>query len=343
MPPMNKRISFASPGLLTYKAVNLVVFPISKIFEPTPKLSNRDTQRNQNVTDIRKCFNMAGTGKPITAFVNLNDLPEKSRTCELCENHFSNLELNGAPGYAVYPVRLLCGHIFCYDCARMWISHAKCPECDARFANHTIALEAIDEQIRQYTQYQVACFNGRLQAGMIRAPPGYPTFAGLQAGPSRWWHEEDTAETAILKPRSTSSDMDEEMPDGDSDLSKLSSFYKVSPECFVAAQTLLRLANPDMDDDATVSDGLSTSRFQTPSIEVTSPEGHAVGLERGMAANRLPNAKDNDTETFEITKSGQTVKEFRTVLGIINNVSGTNYSRGDFPNLKLKHERKPKG
>lgn len=342
MPPMNNSIGFASPSLLIYKAVYFLVFSISKIFETTPRLSNRNTHNHQNITDLRKRSNMAGTGKSTTAFVNLNELPEESRTCELCENHFSNLELNGAPGYAVYSVRLLCSHIFCYDCARMWISHAKCPECDARFADHTVALEAIDEQIRQYSQYQVACFNGRLQAGMICAPPGYPTYAGRQAGPSRWWHEDDTAETAVSKSTSTSSHMDKEMPDGDSDLSKLASFYNVSPECFLAAQTLLSIANTDMDDDATVSDGPSIPRFQRPSIEVTSPEGHAVWRERGIAVNHLPDMDLDDGETFEITKSGQTVKEFRTVLGIINNVSGTNYSREDFPNLKLKYERKPR-
>ncbi len=288
---------------------------------------------------------MTESDKPITAFVNINELPEESRTCELCENHFSILELNGAPGYAIYPVRLLCGHIFCYDCARMWITHAKCPECDARFTDHAIALEAIDEQIRQYRQYQVACFNARLQAGMIRAPPGYPTFAGQQIGPSRWWHEDDTAKTAVSKPKSTSSDADEDMSDGDSELSELSSLDKMPPERYLAAQstyrTLLRITNPDVEDDATVLDGLSAPS-EVPSIEVTNPEGYATGLKRDVAANGIPNADDDDRETFAINKSEQTPKEFRIALGLINKVSGTNYSRGDFPNLKLKYERKPR-
>ena len=111
---------------------------------------------------------------------------------------------------------------------------------------------------------------------------------------------------------------------------------RVDDEILVA-QTLLSMANSGMDHDATISDGLSTPSSM-PSIEVTNPEGHAVGLERGMAARRLPNA-----ETFAISKSEQTVKEFRTALGMINKVSGTNCSRGDFPNLKLKYERKPRG
>ena len=288
---------------------------------------------------------MADSGRPITAFVNLNELPEESRLCELCENHFSILELNGAPGYAVYPVRLLCGHIFCYDCARMWISHAKCPECDARFIDHAVALEDIDEQIRQYRQYQVACFNARLQAGMIHAPPGYPTFAGQQVGPSRWWQEDDTAETALSKPKSTSSDVDDDMSDGDSELSDLSSFDKMPPESYLAAQstyrTLLRITNPDVDDDATISDDLSAPS-EGPSITVTNPEGCAAGLERGMAANGILNADDDDGETFAVIKSEQTPKEFRIALCMINKVSGTNYSRGDFPNLKLKYRRKPR-
>ena len=202
----------------------------------------------------------------------------------------------------------------------MWISHAKYPECDARFADHTVALEAIDEQIRQYRQYQVACFNARLQAGMIRSPPGYPTFAGQQAGPSRWWHEDDTAATAVSKPKSTRSEVDDEI---------------------LVAQTLISMANSGMDDDATISNGLSTPSSM-PSIEVTNPEGHAIRLERGMAARRLPNAHIDDGETFAISKSEQTVKEFRTALGMINKVSGTHCSRGDFPNLKLKYERKPR-
>ncbi len=288
---------------------------------------------------------MAGPGRPITAFVNLNELPEESRTCELCENHFSNLELNGAPGYAVYPVRLLCGHIFCYDCARMWIGHAKCPECDARFRDHTRALEAIDEQIRQYKQHQVACFDARLQAGMIRAPPGYPTFAGQQVDPSRWWHEDDTAVTTLSKSKSISSDADEDMSDGDSELSELSSFDKIPAERHLAAQstyrTLLRITNPDVDHDATTSNGLSASS-KVPSLKVTNPEGRAAGLRRDMAANGNLNADYEDRETFAINKSEQTAKEFRMALGMINKVSGTNYSREDFSNLKLKYERKPR-
>ena len=176
---------------------------------------------------------------------------------------------------------------------------------------------------------------------MIRAPPGYPAFAGQQAGPSRWWHENDTAETAVSKSRSTSSDTDEDMSDGDSKLSELSSFDQMPSECYLAARTLLRITNPDVYDDATISDGLSTPSSM-PSIEVTSPEGHAVGLEQGMAANHLPNADIDDGGTFAIYKSEQTVKAFRTALGMINKVSGTNYSRGDFPNLKLKYERKPR-
>ena len=288
---------------------------------------------------------MAGPGRPITTFVNLNELPDDSRTCELCENHFSNLELNGAPGYAAYPVRLLCGHIFCYDCARMWISHAKCPECDARFADHTIALEAIHEQIRQYKQHQVACFNARLQAGMIRAPPGYPTFAGQQVGPSKWWHEDDTTVTAPSKSTSTSSDADEEMSDGDSELSELSSFGKMSPERHLAAQstyrTLLRITNPDVDDDATTSDSLPAPS-KVPSIRVTNPAGYPVAPKRDVAANGNLNTNDNNRETFAINKSEQTAKEFRMALGMINKVSGTNYSREDFPNLKLRYERKPR-
>lgn len=159
---------------------------------------------------------------------------------------------------------------------------------------------------------------------MICAPPGYPTFAGQQAGPSkwsRWWHEDDTAKTAVSKPKSIRSEVDDEM---------------------LAAQALLSMANSGRDDDATISDGLSIPS-SAPSIKVTNPQGHAVGLERGMAARRLPNADIDDGETFAISKSEQTVKEFRTVLAMANKVSGTNYSRGDFPNMKLKYERKPRG
>ena len=276
MPPMNNGIGLGSPGLHLYKAVYFLGFLISSTFETTPKPNNRDTHNDQNITDHCKRSKMSRTGKSMTTFIKISELPEGSRTCELCENHFSDIELNGAPGYAVYPVRLLCSHIFCYDCARMWISHAKCPECNARFADHTKALEAIDEQIRQYVQYQVACFNGRLQAGMISAPPGYPTFTSQQAGPSRWWHEDDTAETVVSKSKTTSKRTSS---------SKSSSVRNVSPERYLAAQTLLSLANSDR---ATFSDGLSTPCFQTPSIALTSPKGHAVRLQRGLSVGRHP-------------------------------------------------------
>ena len=181
---------------------------------------------------------------------------------------------------------------------------------------------------------------------MIRAPSGYPTFAGQQAGPSRWWHEDDTAETAVSKPKSTSSDVDEDMSDSDSELSELSSlssFDKMPPERHSAAQstyrTLLRITNPDVEGGATISDGLSASS-KAPSIEVTNPKGHAVMPERDMAANGNLNAHHHHREIFAIKKSEQTAKEFGMVLGMINKVSGTNYSREDFPNLKLKYERK---
>ena len=167
-----------------------------------------------------------------------------------------------------------------------------------------MALEAIDEQIRQYKQYQVACFNGRLQAGMIRAPPGYPTFAGQKAGPSKWWHEDDIADKAVSKAKSTSS----------AGISK--------PKSTSSAGTSLR--------------------SKVPSLKVTNPEGRAGRLQRHMAANGNLNADREDHETFAITKSEQTGKEFGMALGMINKVSGTNYSREDFPNLKLKYERKPR-
>lgn len=129
----------------------------------------------------------------------------------------------------------------------------KCPECDARFRDHAMTLEAIDEQIRQYKQYQVACFNGQLQAGMIRAPPGYPTFAGQQAGPSKWWHEDDTAKTTVCKPKSTSSG-------GLSAPSKVPSLEVTKPEDTnpddLAASILLQMAasgsfNADREDRKT--------------------------------------------------------------------------------------------
>ena len=126
---------------------------------------------------------------------------------------------------------------------------------------------------------------------MIRAPPGYPTFAGQKAGPSKWWHEDDTADTAVSKSKSKSS-----------------------------AGTSLR--------------------SKAPSLKVTNPEGRPGRLQRHMAANGNLNADREDRETFAVTKSEQTGKEFGMALGMINKVSGTNYSREDFPNLKLKYERK---
>ena len=141
----------------------------------------------------------------VDAFVNMKDLPEESRTWELCNNQYSTIELNVEKGYAIYPVRFFCGHVFCYDCSRVWISHAKCPDCDARFQDWNIALANIDAQIQQYNQFGIACFNAHLEAGLIRAPPGYPTFAGQQDGPSGWWHEDDevTASGGPLEPQIT--------------------------------------------------------------------------------------------------------------------------------------------
>ena len=166
-----------------------------------------------------------------------------------------------------------------------------------------MALEAIDEQIRQYKQYQVACFNGRLQAGMIRAPPGYPTFAGQQAGLSRWWHEDDTTDKAVSKAKSTSSGVSK---------------------------------------PKSTSSGGTSLRSKVPSLKVTNPDGRAGRLQRHMAANGNLNADREDRETFAITKSEQTGKEFQTALGLINMANGTNYSMEDVPNLKLKYERKPR-
>ena len=96
-----------------------------------------------------------------------------------------------------------------------------------------------------------------------------------------------------------------------------------------------------MDDDATTSDSLPAPS-KVPSIRVTNPAGYPVAPKRDVAANGNFNANDNNRETFAINKSEQTAKEFGMALGMINKVSGTNYSREDFPNLKLKYERKPR-
>jgi hypothetical protein len=108
-------------------------------------------------------------------FVSLAEVPDCFMNCDLCNNTFSIEELAGQ-GFTVYPVRLpVCGHICCYDCARMYISHSTCPDCDTNLGEPIEALAFIDQQIENCRQYLIASFNARLQNGLIRAPPGYPT------------------------------------------------------------------------------------------------------------------------------------------------------------------------
>ncbi|KAL2040203.1 hypothetical protein N7G274_007106 [Stereocaulon virgatum] len=119
-------------------------------------------------------MNLGDANLATKEFVNLAEVPDCFINCDLCNNAFSIEELAGQ-GFTVYPVRLpVCGHICCYDCARMYISHSRCPDCDTNLGEPTQALAFIDQQIQKSRQYLVASFNDRLQNGLIQAPPGSP-------------------------------------------------------------------------------------------------------------------------------------------------------------------------
>ncbi|KAK3178211.1 hypothetical protein OEA41_000344 [Lepraria neglecta] len=131
-------------------------------------------------------------------FVNLAEIPDRFMNCGLCENAFSIEELAGQ-GFTIYPVRLPgCGHIFCYDCARMYISHSKCPECDAKLGDPIQALAHIDEQIENCRRYLISSFNARLQSGLIRAPPGYPTLGPQKQKESTFMSNDDYDDDATI-------------------------------------------------------------------------------------------------------------------------------------------------
>lgn len=108
-------------------------------------------------------------------FVNLAEMPDHFMNGDLYENVFSIEELAGQ-GFTIYPVRLPgCGHIFCYDCPRMYISHPKCPERDTKLGDPIQALAHVDEQIENCRRYLISTYNASLQSGLIREPPGYLT------------------------------------------------------------------------------------------------------------------------------------------------------------------------
>ena len=108
-------------------------------------------------------------------FVNLAETPDHFMNGDLYENAFSIEELAGQ-GFTIYPVRLPgCGHIFCYDCPRMYISHPKCPERDTKLGDPIQALAHVDKQIENCRRYLISTYNARLQSGLIREPPGYLT------------------------------------------------------------------------------------------------------------------------------------------------------------------------
>ena len=123
-----------------------------------------------------KLMNMGEMNLSIKEFVHLADVPARFRTCDLCQNDFSVQELRAQEGFAIYPVRLpVCGHVFCYDCSRIWISHSKCPECGIHLGDPSQGLACIDAQIEKCRRHLIASFNARIQNGLIRVPVGYPT------------------------------------------------------------------------------------------------------------------------------------------------------------------------
>ena len=101
-------------------------------------------------------------------FINLAETPDHFMNGDLYENAFSIEELAGQ-GFTIYPVRLPgCGHIFCYDCPRMYISHPKCPERDTKLGDPIQALAHVDKQIENCRRYLISTYNARLQSGLIR-------------------------------------------------------------------------------------------------------------------------------------------------------------------------------
>ena len=119
-------------------------------------------------------MNLGDVNLATKEFVDLAEVLDCFMNCDVCNNTFSIEELAGQ-GFTVYPVRLpVCGHICCYDCARMYISHSSCPDCDTNLGDPTQALSFIDQQIENCRQYLIASSDDRLQKGLTRAPPGRP-------------------------------------------------------------------------------------------------------------------------------------------------------------------------
>lgn len=144
-----------------------------------------------NSGELPQRMNIGAMNLATKEFVNLAEIPDRFMNCDLCENAFSIEELAGQ-GFTMYPVRLPgCGHIFCYDCARMYISHSNCPECDAKLGDPIQALAHIDDQIENCRRYLISSFNARLQSGLIRAPPGYPTLGPQKQKGSTFMSNDD--------------------------------------------------------------------------------------------------------------------------------------------------------
>lgn len=85
------------------------------------------------------------TGK---AFVNIRDIPTDQPHCA-CGNAFSTED-----DLAHYPVRIVCGDIFCYCCADVWLRSPwkDCPHCDSPLGDLSLVREDIDSQLEQFRE-----------------------------------------------------------------------------------------------------------------------------------------------------------------------------------------------
>lgn len=84
-----------------------------------------------------------------TAFLDLNNFPQRRKSCSFCVNSFST-----AGALFDYPVRLPCGDIFCYGCTQSWLEvYNGCPQCGCHFDDVSTVQEDVDTQIQRCRQH----------------------------------------------------------------------------------------------------------------------------------------------------------------------------------------------
>ena len=86
-------------------------------------------------------------------FVHLEAIEPEHRACTMCKRDYCVEYVDGDRvgeiGFSKFPVKLSCGHLVCFGCARVLIRmYVNCNECGASFGDGRVELTRVEKQIQ---------------------------------------------------------------------------------------------------------------------------------------------------------------------------------------------------